>query len=361
MKVLSLIQLPPPIHGAAVVNAKAQKVISSKYGGAVTLNLSNATSIDDCDRLSVRKILAILRLYIKVLVSCTKKHDLVYFSFCPNGLAFYRDVIIAIFLQVFGIKHIFHLHGRGLKKGQGWLKDFLAKIAFRNAFVIHLSPSFWAEVSHLVPQERFFIVPNSADDIGLDEKLIDDGVLNVLYLSNYVKGKGPLYVLKIAELMWQRKVNCRFRLAGAWFDQSLKKEIDSWKLANKELVDTGFVEIGGPVEGAEKDGLFLKSDVFLFPSYIDTFPLAVIEAMSSGLTVVASDTGAIPDILQKTGLVCSEHNWQEMAEHVVCLANDRSQLHKYGSAARNRYEHNYTDQAFSRRLLEVITTVITDK
>lgn len=361
MKILMLVQLPPPVHGAAVVNAKARGAIGKQYSGSKVLNLSNAESIDDCDKLSGRKVFLILQLYIRIFISCFKGFDLVYFSFCPNGLAFYRDVIISLLLQVFGIKHVFHLHGRGVSKGQGGLKDFLAKLAFRKAYVIHLAPCFWGEVSHLIPKERFFVVPNSADDIGGRENSKESGPLNVLYLSNYVRGKGPMYVLKIAELLWDKGVDVRFRLAGAWFDKTLESEISEWKNNNKHLVESGFVDIGGAVAGEEKHHLFNESDVFLFPSYIDTFPLAVIEAMSSGKVVVASDTGAVPDILGETGLVCSEHDWSGMAQQIIRLEQDRTLLKVYGDTARKRYEDNYTDRAFDKALSKVIENVITDK
>ena len=53
----------------------------------------------------------------------------------------------------------------------------------------------------------------------------------------------------------------------------------------------------GYVPEAEKAEHFNLADVFVFPSALEGFGLAVGEAMSSGLPVVASDRGSIPELL----------------------------------------------------------------
>ena len=57
------------------------------------------------------------------------------------------------------------------------------------------------------------------------------------------------------------------------------------------------VRFTGYVPEAEKAEHFNLGDVFVFPSALEGFGLAVGEAMSSGLPVVASDRGSIPELL----------------------------------------------------------------
>ena len=51
----------------------------------------------------------------------------------------------------------------------------------------------------------------------------------------------------------------------------------------------GMVEFKGWVSGSEKENLFQFTDVFVLPSYYEGSPVAVLEAMSYGLRVLASD------------------------------------------------------------------------
>lgn len=61
----------------------------------------------------------------------------------------------------------------------------------------------------------------------------------------------------------------------------------------------------GALRGEELAAAFASADVFVFPSETDTFGLALLEAMSSGCSVVAARAGGVPDVVRegKDGLL----------------------------------------------------------
>ena len=60
----------------------------------------------------------------------------------------------------------------------------------------------------------------------------------------------------------------------------------------------GFVNFEGWVGGQELESVLKKSDILVLPSWAEGFPNAVIEAMASGLAVIVSSVGNVPDILR---------------------------------------------------------------
>ena len=56
--------------------------------------------------------------------------------------------------------------------------------------------------------------------------------------------------------------------------------------------------MAGSLHGDELASAFASSDIFLMPSRTETLGLVVLEAMSSGLPVVAARAGGIPELIE---------------------------------------------------------------
>jgi glycosyltransferase involved in cell wall biosynthesis len=96
----------------------------------------------------------------------------------------------------------------------------------------------------------------------------------------------------------------------------------------------------GYVPEAEKSDHFNLADIFFFPSAMEGFGLTVAEAMSSGLPVVASDRGAIPELVAdgQGGFVCDPARPEGFVERLTLLLGDRALREKFGAANRERVE-----------------------
>jgi glycosyltransferase involved in cell wall biosynthesis len=61
--------------------------------------------------------------------------------------------------------------------------------------------------------------------------------------------------------------------------------------------------------------IYLKSNIFIFPTYIDTFGFSLLEAMSVGLPVVATNIFAVPEIIEdcKNGFLieAKKYDWAD--------------------------------------------------
>jgi glycosyltransferase involved in cell wall biosynthesis len=84
------------------------------------------------------------------------------------------------------------------------------------------------------------------------------------------------------------------------------------------------VAFTGYVPEADKADHFNLADVFVFPSALEGFGLAVGEAMSSGLPVVASDRGSIPELVLdgEGGFLCDPARPAAFVQALVRLLGD---------------------------------------
>ncbi len=80
---------------------------------------------------------------------------------------------------------------------------------------------------------------------------------------------------------------------------------------------------------------YIASDVFVFPSYYEAFPLVPMEAAAAGLPIVATRVNGVREWIEdgKTGLL-SSFEPTDFAEKILFLANDINARYRFGAAAR---------------------------
>jgi glycosyltransferase involved in cell wall biosynthesis len=207
-----------------------------------------------------------------------------------------------------------------------------------------------------VPNEKLAYVPNGIENpSALCQKKCNNNI-QILFLSNFHPKKGPLDVLKAANIIVQQNKNIRFVLAGADSSTHYSNKLKSY------IIDNGlddYVTMSGPVYGEQKDKLFSTSDIFVFPTYYEreTFGIVNIEAMSWGLPVISSTEGAIPEIVQDgiTGFIVNPKSPEKIAEKIMTLLNNPDMRKKMGAKGKEVFQSKYTLEAYARNLDEAIT------
>lgn len=101
------------------------------------------------------------------------------------------------------------------------------------------------------------------------------------------------------------------------------------------------------------------SDVFAFPSLTEGFPTVILEAMASGLPIVATNITGLPEIIEdgKNGLLVEPKNPQLLGEAILKILND-VELGKKMSRSNLEDVRQYSWQNFSKRLDGVFREVI---
>lgn len=86
--------------------------------------------------------------------------------------------------------------------------------------------------------------------------------------------------------------------------------------------------------------LYASADAFLFASLTETLGLVVLEAMSSGLPVIAVPAGGVADHLRndENGIACAANDPGEMASAIVRLVLDRARVRRLAAGARRTAE-----------------------
>ena len=158
---------------------------------------------------------------------------------------------------------------------------------------------------------------NRADE---DFRIVTIGTLN--------HNKGIQYLIKALPKVVKEFPNIKLDIVG---DGPYKKElVAEIKRSKLEKV----VKFDGFVEDIREH--LTKFDVYIQPSLSESFGLAIVEAMSVGLPVIATNTGGIPEVVVegKTGLLVEPANPEALSEAILKILRDPEKSKIMGETGR---------------------------
>jgi sugar transferase (PEP-CTERM/EpsH1 system associated) len=150
--------------------------------------------------------------------------------------------------------------------------------------------------------------------------------------------KDPQIFLKAASLVVRERDDVSFVWVG---DGPLRDQLH--KVA-RELNLEGKLTFLGSRDDVPR--ILAALDVFVLPSLIEGFSYSILEAMASGLPVVATDVGGNAELIQDgvSGYLMPTKKPRLLADILLRLASDESLRTQLGQRARQRVEENFSLQ-----------------
>ena len=157
------------------------------------------------------------------------------------------------------------------------------------------------------------------------------GVPLMLFVGNHTPNKGIDTLLKALPLM-------RESAAAVIAGQIRSSDEHLSRLASCGLTpDDHRLRFTDFITKEELRALYQSVDLFVFPSRADTLPLAILEAMTSGLPVVSTRVGGIPfEVTAETGVLVEPGAPDALARALDTICADPAMRARMGSAGRSR-------------------------
>jgi glycosyltransferase involved in cell wall biosynthesis len=107
-------------------------------------------------------------------------------------------------------------------------------------------------------------------------------------------------------------------------------------------------------------GVYASLDVLVQPSYREGMPMTILEAMASGVAVVATRVGAAADVIEdgRTGLLVEAGDVDGLVAAVRSLLDDAHGRAAMGAAARSAVAEAFTVDAMAGRYAEQYRRVL---
>lgn len=301
----------------------------------------------------LREQVSPIRESIKILKSA--KPDVIHI--CTSaGMGCFRDLLLVRKARRHHVKSIIHLHFGRLpelvdKKNGEW---YILKKVLRQCDVI-------------VPMNK-----------PTEKTLFDNGFKNVRYLPNPLneeiirqvsdmeggvqrKAKQLLFVGHVYDTkgVFELVKGCkdiegvRLRIVGKYTNE-IRETLLSLSVSSNHK---DWIDFVGEIPHKEVIKEFLEADIFVFPSYTEGFPNVILEAMACGCPIIASDVGAIPEMLDiendPCGICIKTKSEKEVHDAVYSLLNECHKKRDLAVKAKQRVNSIYLIPIVWQELLNI--------
>lgn len=185
----------------------------------------------------------------------------------------------------------------------------MSKRLWHNARMVTATSEGLKESAHAIsPSQEIQVVRNGVHVEEFPSQIKTSGVFTVLSASRLTERKGITYLIEGFRQFVQTHGNARLLIAGEGEQlNALKKQAHESGVEDK-------IAFLGAVPHAKMVDYFHQSDVFVLPSMNEGMSNALLEAMSAGLAVIATDTGDAKFLIQGGGKIVPKRDAASIAE-----------------------------------------------
>lgn len=274
------------------------------------------------------------------------RYDIVHFHTVPN-ISMKIQLPIFLLALLARKKIILHLHVGNQLEREAELKFKLFHWCMKKSdMIVLLAHCFkdlleknYAEIK--TPSIVIYNPCENADTISYDKH-----EKTILFAGAFTNNKAADVLIDAFSMIQDKYPEWRLQILGSGPNESLyRKKIEEYELSP-------FVDMPGYIKGEKKKAYFQKAGIYVMCSYLEGFPMVVLEAWSYGVPVVTTPVGGLPDVLIEgsNSLVFDYGNAEELAQKLdTLMCNDilRGDMSKFSI---NYVLHHFSKNVVNNQL-----------
>jgi glycosyltransferase involved in cell wall biosynthesis len=201
--------------------------------------------------------------------------------------------------------------------------------------------------------DRLFVSGFPIDHSKFQPGTSESSTVTVVSVGRLAETKGVKQMARALRPLLMEQSDLNWEIIG---DGDLKEWLQSY-VASHDLEES--VTVHGEVPHDEIPAILARSDIFLLHSistgsWEEYFGVSYAEAMSAGLPVVGSESGAIPWVVRDgvDGVLLEEKDVEGIRDTINRFYNESELRSEYGSNGRERVLEKFSIEAYAENLYE---------
>lgn len=268
-----------------------------------------------------------------------------------QGGSFFRKLIFMGFVKLRKQKIVIHLHGSDfeefMKKSK--LHAFLTRLLFDKSDHIIVLSDLWKKLlKDFTSNPNITTLYNPTPERNISHH--GKGNIKVLFLGYLGERKGVYDLLEVISRRKKYFINeqITFVLAGNGEINKVQKVIEKHQLQD-------VVEVPGWISGSEKETYYKEGHILILPSYNEQMPMSILEAMSYGYPILASNVAGIPEMVEHgvNGLLFNPGDLDVIEEYLKKLCGDEDLRDMMGLNSKQLVHDRFRTDLILNKLVDI--------
>ncbi len=176
---------------------------------------------------------------------------------------------------------------------------------------------------------------------------------DILFVGRLTQAKGVDILLKAIKIL-KNKYNKHLNIAIIG-DGPLRENLN---ILAVELGVNREVKFLGVRKDIEE--LMISSKIFVLPSRWEGLPMVILEAMSRGMSIIATEVGGVPEVIKngKEGILISPEDQEALAQSIDDLLENEELQEKLSQTAYKKVREKYSIEVYSVTMLNFYSSLV---
>jgi alpha-maltose-1-phosphate synthase len=203
-------------------------------------------------------------------------------------------------------------------------------------------------IQNNVPGEKIVINSFGTDVSNLKpkQKTGENKTVTYLFFGSLTARKGLPFLLEVWKAFFETHKDASLLIAG-------------YGILPKDYALPEGVTNLGIIAKSDKQSLFDKADVFVFPSFFEGLALVLVEAAACGLPIIGTKSAGVEELVThgQEGLVISSASKEELSSAMKFFYFNRDKIKEMGKKAAEKVNTHFTWEAYGERWAEILNEV----
>jgi len=212
-------------------------------------------------------------------------------------------------------------------------------------------------ISYKVAEEEKLAVVHNGVELVENKGEKPEGRIKIVFIGRLSKQKDPeLFLQALNELSEKVRKKVEVLIVG---DGKKRKKLR--KFIKKHRLEEN-AKLLGRLERGKIFEILQGAHIFILTSHYEGFPRTILEAMSCGLAVIATDVGGVSEAVDKDcGILVKRGDRKQVVEALTSLIERPELVSAMGKRARQKVEENFSLRKMCEKTYEVYEQVLSSR